>query len=114
MTVKSTLLHTVFRYFGRASFPTRRRWARLLAWAAPVLLRKRAHIVRTNLKLAFPELDDPQRKALLQRHFRLLAQSVVDRGLLWFGTESSIRHVTPIRGLEQLEGLLRDGRPILL
>lgn len=114
MTLKSRLLHAVFRYFGRASFPTRRRWARIITWLAPLLLRKRVHIVRTNLRLAFPELTDNQRKALLKQHFQLLSQSVVDRGLLWFGTEANIRHFTPIRGLERLESLLHAKRPILL
>ncbi|HLR13741.1 MAG TPA: lysophospholipid acyltransferase family protein [Burkholderiaceae bacterium] len=114
MTLKSRLLHSLFQHFGHLSFAGRRRWARALAWLAPWLLRKRAHIVRTNLALAFPELSDQQRRALFRRHFRLLAQSVVDRGLLWFGSEATIRHATPIRGLERLEALLEAKRPILL
>lgn len=114
MNLQSRLLHRLFRHFGKLSFSGRRRWARLLAWLAPHILRKRAHIVRTNLALAFPELTPKQRQQCLKRHFQLLSQSIIDRGLLWFGTEAAVRHATPIQGLEQLGALLQEGRPILL
>src|SRR3546814_12544652 len=58
----------------------------------------RAHIVRTNLALCFPDQSEQQREAWLHRHFYLLAQSVVDRGLCWFGSASAIQQVTPING----------------
>lgn len=111
---KKFLLHHLFRYFGRSSFSVRKRWARALGWLAARILRPRARIVRINLKLAFPELSKADRKALLQRHFHLLAQSVVDRGLLWFGPASTIMNTTPIRGLEHLDRLLAEKRRIIL
>lgn len=111
---KDSLLHYLFRYFGNASFPVRRRWARVLGWLAARLLRSRADVVRTNLALTFPDLPKSEREALLQRHFRLLAQSVVDRGLLWFGPASTIINTTPIKGLEHIEALLAENRRIIL
>ncbi|NLC36435.1 MAG: acyltransferase, partial [Alcaligenaceae bacterium] len=80
---KLSLLRALFSYFGRSSFVVRRRWARTLGWLAPRLMRSRAHIVRTNLRLAFPDTPATERERWLQRHFHLLAQSVVDRGLCW-------------------------------
>lgn len=71
-------------------------------------------MVRTNLALAFPELPKSEREALLHRHFRLLAQSVVDRGLLWFGPASTIINATPIKGLEHIDTLLAEKRRIIL
>src|SRR5690625_4371483 len=114
MMNKKPLLQTLFRYFGRAPFAVRRRWARVLGWLAARLLRARAHVVRTNLSLAFPDMPARKREALLQRHFRLLAQSVVDRGLLWYGPASTIMNATPIRGLEHLDRLLSEQRRIIL
>lgn len=111
---KKSVLDTVFRYFGRASFATRKFWAIALGWLAARLLRARANIVRTNLTLAFPELSGQDRRALLQRHFRLLAHSIVDRGLLWFGPASTIINTTPIKGLEHLDELLSQQRRIIL
>ncbi len=108
------VLRALFRHFGRLSWPARRRRARALAWFAQHFLRSRAQIVRTNLALCFPERSAQEREAWVKRHFRLLAQSIIDRGLLWFGTEDDIRHHTPIAGLEHLEALLAQQRRIIL
>ncbi|MDS1140193.1 lysophospholipid acyltransferase family protein [Pusillimonas sp. SM2304] len=111
---KLPLLRSVFAYFGRASAATRRRWARVLGWLAPRLLRSRAHVVRTNLALCFPDRTPEQREAWLRRHFHLLARSVVDRGLCWFGPAPAIMEATPITGLEHLDALLKAKRRIIM
>ena len=111
---KEPLLNSLFRYFGRSSFLVRKRWARALGWLAARVLRPRIHVVRTNLALAYPDLSVSERETLLRRHFRLLAQSVVDRGLLWFGPASTIINTTPIRGLEHIDALLASQRRIIL
>src|SRR5690606_2960818 len=104
---KLPLLRSVFAYFGRSPLSTRKRWASVLAWLAPKLMRSRAHIVRTNLALCFPEKSQQEREAWLRQHFYLLALSVVDRGLCWFGSKADIMQATPISGLEQLDELLK-------
>lgn len=109
-----SLLRSVFGYFGRLNYAGRRRWARPLGWLAPRLMRSRAHIVRTNLSLCFPELDAKERERLLHRHFQLLAQSIVDRGLCWFGTPERMLESLPIEGLEHLERLLEQDRRIIM
>ena len=114
MFSKLPLLRGVFRYFGRCAAPTRLRWGRLLGWLAPHVLRSRRDIVRTNLALCFPDLPATRRDALARRHFRLLAQSVVDRGLCWFGPRQSILDTVRISGLDHLDALLRARRPIIL
>lgn len=111
---KDSLLRCLFRYFGRASFPVRKRWARALGWLGARIMRRRTDVVRTNLALAFPDLPKSEREALLHRHFRLLAQSVVDRGLLWFGPASTIINATPVKGLEHIDALLAEKRRIIL
>lgn len=112
--LKLRLLNAIFAYFGRCPTATRLRWGRALGWLAPKLLRSRAHIVRTNLALCFPERSPQDRETWLRDHFRLLAQSVVDRGLLWFGQPSTILNTVPISGLEHLEALLQNQRRIIL
>jgi KDO2-lipid IV(A) lauroyltransferase len=77
-------------------------------------MRSRAHIVRTNLALCFPERSPQDREIWLHRHFYLLAQSVVDRGLFWFGQPSTILNTIPISGLEHLDQLLKAKRKIIL
>ena len=111
---KTGLLSGVFSYFGRCSTRTRLRWGRVLGWLTRRALGSRVHIVRTNLALCFPERSEQQREALLRRHFQLLAQSVVDRGLLWFGKRKRIEDTISIDGLEHLQALLDAERPIIL
>ncbi|NYT22306.1 lysophospholipid acyltransferase family protein [Alcaligenaceae bacterium] len=111
---KLSLLRGLFAHLGRLPFRARRRWARALGWLAPRLMRSRARIVRTNLSLAFPQHPAQDRERWLRRHFHLLAQSVVDRGLCWFGTPAAILDTVPITGLEHLDALLREERRIIL
>lgn len=111
---KLSLLRSLFAYFGRIDYPARRRWARILGWTAARVMRSRAHIVRTNLALCFPDRSPADRDAWLRTHFQLLAQSVVDRGLCWFGRKDDILDATPIHGLEHLDALLRQKRRIIL
>lgn len=111
---KLSLLRALFTYFGRLGFRGRRRWARALGWLAPRLMRSRAHIVRTNLAVAFPDTPAPRRELWLREHFNLLAQSVIDRGLCWFGQPDTILDTVPIEGLEHLDALLKSKRRIIL
>jgi len=113
-SVKLTLLRAVFSGLGRCSTATRLRWGRALAWLALRLARSRAHVVRTNLSLCFPELNVGEREAMLRRHFHLLAQSLVDRGLCWFGAPERILATIDMTGLEHLQTLLAQRRRILL
>jgi len=111
---KTPLLKGIFSYFGRCPAATRLRWGRTLGWLAPRVLPSRAHIVRTNLALCFPDHSPQERERWLRRHFRLLAQSVVDRGLIWFSSPERIADTVRITGLEQLQALLDAQRRIIL
>ncbi len=111
---KLFLLRSLFSHFGRIPLRSRQRWARGLAWLGVRLMRSRAHIVRTNLALCFPERSPQDREIWVNQHFYLLAHSVVDRGLIWFGQPSTILNTIPISGLEHLEHLLTAKRRIIL
>ncbi|MEO6983870.1 MAG: lysophospholipid acyltransferase family protein [Paralcaligenes sp.] len=111
---KLILLRAIFSYFGHCSTRTRLRYGRALGWLTPKLLRSRTRIVRINLALCFPGLSPSEQKACLRRHFYLLAQSVVDRGLFWFGPSATIKEVVHISGLEHLEQLLTAKRRIIM
>lgn len=111
---KHRLLTAIFSYFGRCSTRTRLGWGRALGWLTPRLLRSRAHIVRTNLALCFPQLSKHEREALLARHFRLLAQSVLDRGLIWLGTPERLLETVQVTGMEHLHALIAAKRPVIM
>lgn len=111
---KKPLLRAVLGYFGRCPTPTRLRWGRVLGRVTPRLLRSRTHIVRTNLRLCFPDMEPSAREALLRQHFHLLTQSFIDRGLCWFGSRQRILDTIELHGEEHLRTLLNQGRPILM
>ena len=111
---KKPLLRAVLGHFGRCSTAARLRWGRFLGWLTPRLLRSRAHIVRVNLERCFPGLSPSERDALARRHFRLLAQSFVDRGLCWFGAPERIMNTVELHGEHHLQALLDQGRRILM
>ncbi|HUH58705.1 MAG TPA: lysophospholipid acyltransferase family protein [Candidimonas sp.] len=111
---KMPLLRALFSYFGRSPLHVRRRWAKALGWCAARLMRSRAHIVRTNLRLCFPEKPPQERERWLHQHFYLLAQSLVDRGLFWYGQPTAILDTVPIEGLDRLDALLKAKRKIIL
>ena len=111
---KKPLLRAVLGYFGRCPDRTRLRWGRMLGWLTPRLLRSRAHIVRVNLDRCFPDQTPEERDAMARRHFRLLAQSFVDRGLCWFGARTRIMDTVALHGEQLLQDLLDQQRPILM
>ncbi len=111
---KKPLLRAVLGYFGRCPTRTRLRWGRALGWLVPRLLKSRAHVVRVNLAHCFPDLNQVERDAMARRHFHLLAQSFIDRGLCWFGDRQRILDTIELQGEQHLQALLDQGRRILL
>ena len=82
----------------------------LLYWV--VLPRRK--IALTNLRLCFPELSEAERRALARRHFAVNGRSVLERGLAWWAGPERLRRLVRIDGLEHLQRLRAEGRPVLL
>lgn len=113
-SIKTKLLRAVFSYFGHTTPASRQRWANVLGWLVLRLMRSRVHIVRTNLALCFPDHSPQEREAWTRQHFNLLARSVVDRGLIWFGERNTILDTISTTGLEHLEQAQAENRRIIL
>jgi len=67
--------------------------------------RKRRHITLTNLRLCFPEWSEKHRKTIARQHFQAYARSVLERGILWWASETRLRrliHVEPGVPLAQI------------
>ena len=88
--------------------------ARLLgaAWrrAAP----RRRRIAAANLAYCFPELDDRERRALLDRHFRSLGFALIEVALAWYADRAALRELVRVDGREHLDAALARGRGALL
>jgi len=104
---KARALHALFAWFGGLSPRARARIGRILGWLAVRLIRPRVRIARRNLELCFPELSLLARKRLLHAHFHALAQSVVDRGVLWYRDADAVCELVELRGEEHFLPLVR-------
>ncbi len=74
----------------------------------------RRHVVRTNLQLCFPELDDKARESLARAHFRVLGRSLLERGLLWWASPKRLSRLIRVPGAERVKALLASGRAVIL
>ena len=71
---------------------------------------KRRHIVNTNLKIAFPELNDAQRDAMTLKHLQWYGCAMIDYSLLFFGSNKRLARLLSIEGKEYIEQALADNQ----
>lgn len=53
--------------------------------------KKRRRITLINLELCFPEWTAEERQRIAKKHFQYYARSVLERGILWWGSEARLR-----------------------
>ena len=58
-----------------------------------IFLKRRRHICLVNLRLCLPELSDAERTILARQHFQAYVRSVLERGILWWGSERRLRRL---------------------
>ncbi len=75
---------------------------------------RRRMITQTNLDWCFPELDEAARARLARAHFQALGRSVLERGILWWGSRKRVERLCRLVGGEKIDELLAAGRPIIL
>ena len=73
------------------------RAAGLLLYA---LAGERRRVVLTNLRLCFPDLREPQRVQLARTHFAVFTRSLLEHGILWWGSRERVLRMVRVEGLE--------------
>jgi Kdo2-lipid IVA lauroyltransferase/acyltransferase len=71
-------------------------------------------IVRCNLALCFPELSEPARQRLLERHFRSVGIALFETALSWWASDQRIQRITDVDGMEHLQAALAKGKGAIL
>lgn len=87
---------------------------RWLAGPMRLLMRRRSSIVRRNLELCFPELDEDARSHLLRDHFRHLAESIGEISFAWHHPGKLDGMTGELLGMQHLEQARADGRGVML
>lgn len=77
-----------------------------------LLGRERRRVALRNLELCMPEISQAERYQLARRHFRGVARSLFDRGILWWGSTERIRRV--VRFEDEAQWRAVAGRPVIL
>ena len=72
----------------------------------------RRHIADVNLRLCFPTLDTDAHTQLLRAHFKATGRSLLERGVLWWGSEKEVRELVRVEGEEHIAAA--QGRPVIL
>jgi KDO2-lipid IV(A) lauroyltransferase len=57
------------------------------------IARSRRHIALTNLRLCMPKLSPAQQQHMARAHFQADARSVLERGVLWWASETRLRRL---------------------
>jgi KDO2-lipid IV(A) lauroyltransferase len=61
-----------------------------------LLMHERRKITLTNLSLCMPALSATERHAMARAHFRAYARSVLERGILWWGSPERLRRLIEV------------------
>jgi KDO2-lipid IV(A) lauroyltransferase len=76
------------------------------------LARARRKVVLTNLRLCFPALRDDERTQIARSHFRAFGRSLLEHGILWWGSKEDVQALVRIEGLEHWRGV--TDKPVIL
>jgi len=71
---------------------------RTLGRALYALGRSRRRIALRNLELCFPQRSAAEREALAREHFQWLGRSLLERGLLWYGSRARLERLIRVEG----------------
>ena len=104
----------VLRSFGALPLPIVRALGAALGALLYLVAADRRRVARINLRACFPQMPERGRRKLARAHFCAFAQSVLDRGLIWWGSRERIeRHVKWI-DLQHFEQAAAQGPVIVL
>ena len=88
--------------------------ADLLGWLAFRVFPYRAHVVRANLTMAFPDFDETQLRRVMQRYYSGFAQMLVEVVKSATLAPEEIRRRVRILNIEQPRALLAQRQSVLL
>ena len=75
---------------------------------------ERRNVVRTNLRLCFPQRSDRERERIARAHFRALGRAVLEQGIGWWSSAERIRRVVRVENLHILDEAMQQGQVIFM
>jgi KDO2-lipid IV(A) lauroyltransferase len=117
-TTKLALIKAAFNYVGVAcllllsALPYRLvvLFGYGLGTIAALIPGKRNRVVKTNLRLCFPQLSNAEIDVIANDHWKLLGRSIAERGIIWMGSAQAVSDMIEVRSAVDL----RDQKPRIL
>ncbi len=78
------------------------------------LLPARRRITRTNIRLCFPNLNSKEQHRLARASQQAIATALFDSALSWWASDTRLRKLYRIEGLEHLQAAQKAGKGVLL
>ncbi len=79
-----------------------------------LLMPRRRHIVKTNIRLCFPELSTAKQQEYVKASFASVGMSVFEIGLSWWGAHSTLMKLHKPEGLEHLNAALAKNHGVII
>ncbi len=95
-------------------YPAMRWLASLLGSLLYVVAVSRRRVTLTNLRLCFPQMSETERRRLARKSFVSSAMSLFEGALSWWGSDSRLKKLYRIEGLENLEKARAMGKGVIL
>ena len=73
-----------------------------LGFIAARLSGDRNRVVKTNLQLCFPNLNEDEINRLSKKHWRLLGRSLVEKSIIWLGSEKQLSQMIEVKSAVDL------------
>jgi KDO2-lipid IV(A) lauroyltransferase len=85
-------------------------WIRGIGYALGSILHRfgRGRVADINLRLAFPDMPEAERRALGRAHFRALGRASMELSVLWFGSDERVLGMVRLKGREHLDALANN------
>lgn len=102
------------RLLGLTPLPVAALLGHAFGWFAWKLDRRRKHIVRTNLALCFPELDERARDHLMRRHFLVFGRALLCALAVGAGSRARLYRTVMVEGRQHYDEALARERGVIL
>ena len=84
---------------------------------AGIIYKKNSHrylIINSNLKIAFPGLDDQHRHKLVFKHLQWYGCGLVDYSVLFFASKKRLLNILEIQGQEHIDEALKARQSVII
>jgi len=71
---------------------------------------ERNRVVKTNLRLCFPQLSNSEINIIANEHWKLLGRSIAERGIIWLGRAQAVANMVEVQSAVDLS----DQKPRIL